>query len=485
MGRSNKVGYLFVFIVLIFTITTLTGCATNPVTGKSDFVMMSEEQELALGRQEHQKVMQQFKAVDDPELQAYVTRLGEELAAKSHRDNLVYHFTVLDTPMFNAFALPGGYIYITRGIMAHMVSESQLVGVLGHEIGHVTARHSVRRHASASLAGILGAVATAATGNRAVGDLSNILGGAAIAGYGRKHELEADRLGAEYLARTNYDPTEMIKTIEILKFHEEYETARAKAEGRQPQTYHLFSTHPRNDTRLQELIDETKQYQTGPARQPDDEAFLKRMDGLVYGHGEDQGVLRGNKFYHKDLDLFVEFPRDWRVENLSDRLLATSKTNDSIFQLRLQDLNKKQTPEQFLKQAFKRVDDGQTMRIDGEAAYSGVVSSQTPWGQKPTRAAAIFRDSKKVFIAQAASKTGLPGDAFFDTVESMRRLHSNEKKLARARHVKIIRARKGDTFAKLAKKSALTNYAEDQLRLINGLYPDGEPTPGQLIKIVQ
>ncbi len=485
MGRLSTRSYPVVFIALISALAALGGCATNPVTGKSNFVMMSEEQELALGRQEHQKVMQQFKAVDDPELQAYVTRLGEELAEKSHRNNLVYHFTVLDTPMFNAFALPGGYIYITRGIMANMVSETQLVGVLGHEIGHVTARHSVRRHASAQLAGVLGAVATVATGNRSVGDLSNILGGAAIAGYGRKHELEADSLGAEYLARTNFDPTEMVKTIEILKFHEDYEIARAKAEGRQPQTYHLFSSHPRNDKRLRELVNNAKQYQTGPTRQPDDEAFLKLMDGLTYGPSEEQGVLRGNKFYHKDLDLFIEFPQGWRVDNLPDRLLASSKSNDAIFQLRLQDLNKKQTPEQFLKQAFNKVNEGQSMNIDGEAAYSGVVSAQTPWGQKPTRVAAIFRDGKQVFIAQAAGKTALPRDAFFDTVESMRRLRRNEQKLASARHIKIIRAKSGDTFAKLAKESALTNYAEDQLRLINGLYPDGEPTPGQLIKIVK
>ena len=485
MGRTSASRYPFVFIIFIAALAALGGCATNPVTGKSNFVMMSEEQELALGRQEHQKVMQQFKAVDDPELQAYVTRIGEELAEQSHRNNLVYHFTVLDTPMFNAFALPGGYVYITRGIMANMVSETQLVGVLGHEIGHVTARHSVRRHASAQLAGILGAVATVATGNQSVGDLSNILGGAAIAGYGRKHELEADSLGAEYLARTSYDPTEMVKTIEILKFHEEYETARAKAEGRQPQTYHLFSSHPRNDQRLQELVNSAKQFQTGPTRQPDDDAFLRLMDGLTYGPSEDQGVLRGNKFYHKDLNLFVEFPKGWRVENLPDRLLATSKTNDAIFQLRLQDLNKKQTPEQFLKQAFKKVNEGQSMRIDGEAAYSGVVNTQTPWGQKPTRVAAIFRNGKQVFIAQAAGKAALPKNEFFDTVESMRKLNRDEEKLASARHIKIIRARSGDTFAKLATKSALTNYVEDQLRLINGLYPDGEPTPGQLIKIVK
>ena len=160
-------------------------------------------------------------------------------------------FTLLDSAQVNAFALPGGYVYITRGIMAYMNSEEELAGVLGHEIGHVTARHGVRQHGAQTAAGVIGVLATIATGSREVAQASNQLGGALVRGYGRKHELEADRLGAEYLALTNYDPEKMLDVVEILKDQEEFEIQRAREDGREPRVYHgVYSTHPSNDLRL-------------------------------------------------------------------------------------------------------------------------------------------------------------------------------------------------------------------------------------------
>jgi predicted Zn-dependent protease len=196
----------------------LSGCATNPVTGEQDIVLMTEEQEIELGRKSHIDILKQYTRYEDPQIQAMVNRLGQKLAAQSHRSNLNFTFTVLDSPEVNAFALPGGYVYITRGIMAYLNSEEELAGVLGHEIGHVTARHGVRQQTAQTASGVFGMIIAVATGDSNLAKAGNYAGAALVSGYGRSHELEADRLGAEYLARVNYDPESMLDVLGVLKY---------------------------------------------------------------------------------------------------------------------------------------------------------------------------------------------------------------------------------------------------------------------------
>ena len=251
-------------LTLLVLFTLLGGCAVNPVSGERDFVLMTERQEIAAGAQYHQEILKQYKVYDDPELQAYVNRIGQELARQSHRKDLTFHFTVLDSPQVNAFALPGGYIYITRGIMAYLNSEAELAGVLGHEIGHVTARHSVRQQSSSQVTGLLGGLLNVATGQDPAQGLFSQLSFALSQGYGRKHELEADRLGAEYLARIGYAPGNMIDVISVLKNQELFAKQKAQREGREVRGYHgLFSSHPKNDKRLREVIQAANRFRSG------------------------------------------------------------------------------------------------------------------------------------------------------------------------------------------------------------------------------
>ncbi len=184
--------YLTIYLVL-------TSCSVNPVTGKQDFVLISENEEIELGKRYHQQVLRLTPPYQDNELQAYVQRIGDSLASKSHRPNLFYRFTILDSPDINAFALPGGYIYINRGLMAYLSSEEELAAVLGHEIGHVTARHSVKQYSQSQLLGILSAAIEMNQG-RTIGNLANLASGALLSGYGREMELEADSLGAQYIS---------------------------------------------------------------------------------------------------------------------------------------------------------------------------------------------------------------------------------------------------------------------------------------------
>ncbi|MEE9551515.1 MAG: M48 family metalloprotease, partial [Gammaproteobacteria bacterium] len=292
------------FPLLLIFLSANYGCAANPATGQQDLVLMSEQKEIALGRKTHQQVLQQYIVYDDPELQTYVQKTGERLASNSHRNNLVYRFTVLDSKDVNAFALPGGYIYITRGLMAYLNSEAELAAVLGHEIGHVTARHSVRQYSTTQLANIGATLAAILIpGMNAVGNqLVQLFGTALLSGYGREHELEADRLGAEYLARTDYDPQAMLRVIRVLKNQELFETQLAKAEGREPRIYHgLFSTHPDNDTRLQGVIAHAGKFQKTQSSYTGREGFMEKIDGMVFGDNTREGILRGLKFYHPDL----------------------------------------------------------------------------------------------------------------------------------------------------------------------------------------
>ncbi len=461
---------------------TLAGCAANPVTGLPNLVLMSEQEEIALGKKTHEDVLKQYQVYEDPALQEMVNRLGQDLAKRSHRSDLEFTFTVLDSPQVNAFATPGGYIYITRGIMAYMSSEEELAGVLGHEIGHVTARHSVRQHSAQTFAG-LGSLGMALLfGNSAPTQLSAQLGQAVVSGYGRNHELEADRLGAEYLAEIGYDPEKMLGVVSLLKDQEEFEKQRAKDENRPARAYHgVFATHPRNDQRLKEVIRAAARFKRENPRYSDPEAFLRTMEGVTFGESEAQGILKGNLFYHKPLDLHIKFPSDWQVVNQPTQLVAIGPEKENAMLINLAKPTDADTAEQFLRDAFSEMEGG---RLLNGGAYTGVTEGETPFGDGAVRVAAKFH-GEHVLIFNAFSKSELPDQPLFETVESARTLTMEERKLSSNKQIKLIRAKSGDTFAALAKSSSLDNYAEDQLRLINGKFPDGEPVAGQLIKIIQ
>src|SRR5687767_1600 len=271
----------------------LASCATNPVTGKRDVAIISQKGEIEQGRKAHEQVIKFYGIYEDQALQDYVNELGQRLARNSHRPDLEWHFTVVDADDINAFALPGGYIYITRGIMAYLNSEAELAAVVGHEIGHVTARHSVRQQSQGLLTGILATGAAIFTGNRAIADLANIGGQALLRGYGREMELEADRLGAEYIAKSGYDPKAVIDVVGVLKNQEVFEIDRAREEGREPRIYHgVFSTHPSADQRLQQAVSVAENPSSNGGTRVGREEYLQRIQGMSFGSSKAQGIVR-------------------------------------------------------------------------------------------------------------------------------------------------------------------------------------------------
>lgn len=471
------------------------GCAVNPVTGQSDFVMMSEADEIKLGREANPEILKQYSGIyDDAALQSYVQNIGQSLVAVSHRSDLVYHFTVVDSPMVNAFALPGGYVYITRGLLAYLNSEAELAAVLGHEIGHVTARHSVRQISAARAAQIgysIGAILVPELQTQVAQDLFNTLGGALISGYGREHELEADRLGAEYLARDGYDPQAMIRVIRVLKNQEEFEKQLAAEEGREPRIYHgVFASHPDNDTRLQQVVASADALKSESTNHDDREGFLNQIDGLVFGDSEQQGIVREGVFYHRDLGIAFTFPPDWKIDNLPERLIAHPRSDDGLLQMMMQNVDRPYTPREFMtiKLKLSGLKQEEELSPSGLEGYTAVTRASTPFGRRDIRISVIFFEGHAfIFLGAAkdAKTAGKYDQEFLTAAKSFHPLEAKELPLAKALRIHLFRVQQGDNVEKIAEKSELSGHAVEQLRLLNAIYPDGKVIVGERFKTVQ
>lgn len=469
---------------------TLGACATNPATGGAEVVLMSEEDELEIGRELDRRIQAQEALLEDERLQRYVQEIGEKVAASSHRSDLIYRFRVIDRPQVNAFAIPGGYIYVYRGLLAYMNSEAELAAVLGHEIAHVTARHTVRQHRNATLASLLVNIIAVRSGTPYSGDIASLLGAAFLAGYGRDLELEADGLGAEYLARAGYETDAMLRVVGVLKYQEEYAKARAKAEGRDPVTYHgVFATHPKNDKRLQEVVAAARQAKETAQPFEGREQYLAMIDGMTYGFSEKEGIPRGNRFYHRKLNFSFAYPEGWLIENQSGRVLGYAPQGAAEIQLTVEDLNKRIPPGQFARERLNMGDlrEEKTFEVNGLTAYSalapkGVLSR---WN---ARLGIVYHEGR-AYVLWGEPKDGKEPAGFgvqFDaTLRSFHALRADEMEAAREWKIRLMKAGRDTRYPALAAQSPLGADAPALLRLINQHYPDGEPAAGETLKVIR
>ncbi|OEC36675.1 Putative Zn-dependent protease [Pseudomonas cuatrocienegasensis] len=473
-------------LVCVAALLVLAGCAVNPATGRNNFVMMSEQQELDLGQRYNQEIAKQNPRHANEALQAYVQQIGERVARASHRSQLDYRFTLVDSPDVNAFALPGGYIYIHRGLLAYLNSEAELAAVLGHEVGHVTARHSVQQQSQSTAWGLLGQAVAIGTGIGAAGDLTNALGGALVSGYGRDMELEADGLGAQYLARSGYDPQAMIGVVEVLKNQETFARDQAARRG-QPQPasgYHgLFDTHPDNDRRLQEVLGPARALATGQ-QLINREAFLKHLDGLPFGDSEATGVRRGQRFYHADLDFTLGFAPGWSLVNRPDALIIHSADQQAFVAMTLEDNAQRLAPEAFLRQrAGSSALQAGTRWTAGEfQGYTALLA-----GNPTRRVAAVVQGERAYLFVAVVRNAALQTQdrAFLEVIQSLRKMTAAERPLAQPQRLYLHRVKAGESMAVLARGSVLGEEAESRLRLLNNLYPAGEPRQGDWVKLVR
>ncbi len=294
------------FGLSVCLLLTLASCSRNPVTGKREVILMSKEQEIALGQQSHPAVVSSMGLYEDKKMQAFINEKGKAMAAISHRPDLPYEFHIVDSPVVNAFAVPGGFVYFTRGIMAHFNNEAEFAGVLGHEIGHITARHSARQQTS-QLFGTLGTIA----GMILVPELGEIAQqgvGVLLLSYSRAHESESDEIGVGYSSKIGYDAREMSKFFGTIK------RIQNKSGQSVPQ---FLSTHPDPGNRLTRVRELAQEYQKqNPAQyQIERERYLRLIDGMVFGEDPKQGFVENDMFYHPELKFQFPVPRGWQHQN--------------------------------------------------------------------------------------------------------------------------------------------------------------------------
>ncbi|HEU5294254.1 MAG TPA: M48 family metalloprotease [Burkholderiaceae bacterium] len=493
---------------LLLAVSLLAACGTqvvNPVTGKSERTVMDEQAEIAEGAKAHKEVLQEYGAYDNAKLQAYVNDLGQKLAAQSHRANLKWTFTVLDSKEINAFALPGGYVYVTRGIMAYLENEADLAGVMGHEIGHVTARHGAQRATRQQTAGIgviaatvLGAVLEAGGVGGATNIASQVSQSAAagyIASYSRDQESQADELGAEYLSRNRYDPQNMVDVIQVLKSQEQFAADMAKAEGRQvPSASNWLSSHPANDKRLADIKAFAAKYKAQAGGYADDgrARYLQAIDGMTFGDSREQGVARGRNFYHESLGIALTAPEGWQIDNTQEAIALVNGAGDAGLIVRLVPPKAGSTHDEVIKNVIKPTDGRSEKRtVHGLAAthFSGTYRNQQ--GQsRPVTVTLVTGPGDRIYWLQSVAKDAAAREraeaGLTEAESSFRALTAAERAAARPWNVQTVPYPRGG-FTELAKSSALpAARAEAALKLLNGVYGGStEPKAGQPVKVVR
>ena len=472
--------------------SALSGCATAPATGETIFTGgLSQEDEARLGREEHAKILKQFGgAYQDPAIETYVSSIGGLLAQTSELPNLKFTFTVLDTPIVNAFALPGGYVYITRGLLALADNEAEVAGVLAHEIGHVTARHSAQRYGQAMAAnlaavglGILfGGPATEAFGTAA---------GLALRGFSREQEFEADVLGVRYLARGGYDPGAMASFLGRLQAHSRLD-AELRGKPGKADSFNIMQTHPRTADRIQQAIQAAGAKVVAQPMTARD-LYLGKIDGLLYGDNPKQGFIRGREFAHPKLRFGYRVPPGFRLFNGAGQIVARGIEGGPKGAAIVVDQAPKPSGagmRAYLTQVWGKnlsLRKVEAITVNGMPAATGSTRMNTKNGPRDLRLLTLRYDAKTIyrmlFVTPPKLTAGL-SRPFRETTYSFRKLSAAEAAALMPLRLRIRRARPGDTPARLAEAMPFDDYRLPRFLVLNGLSEGSRLPTGAKVKVV-
>jgi predicted Zn-dependent protease len=483
-GRPAKAGRY----VILATLAANLSCATNPATGQRQLSFVSEEREIAMGQENDAEIRKEMGSYEDRALQDYITSVGMKLAMNSERPNLPWHFTVVDVPAINAFALPGGYIYITRGILPYLDDESQLAGVLGHEIGHVTARHSVNQQSKSTLAqiGLIGA-AIAAPGGQQLAQAGSVGLGALFLKYGRDDEAQADQLGVRYASRAGWDPAGIPRMLTTLGRIEEASDSKGVP--------NWLATHPPADDRVQRVQVAVREAESSAAATTkftsDHDGYLKRVDGIVWGDNPDQGIVRGSSFLHKGLRFAFDFPSGWTVENGQKEVVAKQPGGRSVMVLEPVPRPLGRTIDDIaiisMQNAGFRQIDGAPTTVNGVAGYLGTyVGALQSLGRVQARVLHLRHDRGVYLIAGLAPVDEYPQviGEFSKSLQSFRGLSPADAESLRPNRISVYTARSGDTWQTIAERESKGIIKASTLAIMNGHPVNDKPQPDERLKIV-
>lgn len=474
-------------VMVCLSLLGAVACATNPVTGEREFNLMSEQQEISIGRELDPEIRREMGVYPDRELQQYVEDIGLKLARASQRPDLPWHFTVVDATAVNAFALPGGYIYITRGLLAYLHDEAELAGVLGHEIGHVTARHAARQYSRATGANVgLTALSIFFPGARPVGDLAGLGAGLLFLKYGRNDELQADRLGAGYSASSGWEPRGVPDLLTTLG------RIDALADRRGVPSY--LATHPDPLDRVERIRPVVAELESGRADAGwvvNETGLQRRLEGLVFGDNPREGVLRGREFVHPDLRFSIAFPPGWEVTNTAEQVVAKQPGENAYVLLDLVQQPRGRTLEEVAvanmrSTGFRQVEGGPTT-VNGLPAFIGSFQGSLQQVGAVRARVAFIESDRRIFRI-----IGFAPTARFDQVtvpisetqRSFRALTTREAADVKPNRLAFYTVRSGDTWQSIAEGPSGGNVRAATLAIMNGRDVNEQPLSGDRIKIV-
>lgn len=481
---------------------SIAACAPGaPPSGQPDTVSARGSSDNRTGAQNHPKILQEFGGeVSDRALRQYVDGIGRRLVAQSEQPNAKWTFTVLDSPVVNAFALPGGYVYVTRGLVALANSEAELAGVIGHEMGHVTADHSGDRRSTAGavqfgLLGlqILGAVAgLSGQSLNALGQVGATAGQGYLASYSRTQEYEADQLGVRYLARAGYDPEAQADFLASLQAETELQ-AKIAGGSYNPNRVDFFSTHPATAERVREAIRsaglEQPQGRT-PRNRP---RFLRQIEGMTYGDSADQGVVDGRTFTHPQLRFQFTVPSGFRIQNAATEVTAAGPNGSGV--IFSGDRHGGGSMDAYIARTWAptiaqgtrvgRLDNLRRLTINGLPAASATLPAEINGDVYLLRMTAIQKDQTvyRFLGLQPQGRDGL-GDSMDRAAASFRNITAAQARAVKPSRIVIHEVRRGETVAELARQTPFSDFKEERFRVLNGLGPREAVQPGDLVKLV-
>jgi predicted Zn-dependent protease len=461
----------------------MAGCATNPATGQKQISLVSSGQELEMGRQADPAIIAEYGLYQDRDLSSYVDSIGQALGRVSHLPSLKWHFRLLDSPVVNAFALPGGYIYITRGIVANLNSEAQLAGVIGHEIGHVTARHSAQQVTNQQLAQV-GLIASmiAFKGAREYGGLAAQGLGLLFLKYSRDHETQADELGVQYSVKARYDPRQIPPTYDMLK--RIGERSGSSLPG-------FLSTHPdpgNREVRTRELA-EASISGTGSNLVVRANEYRNRIDGIIYGDDPRQGYFENSRFYHPQLRFQMIFPNGWQTQNSPSAVFAQNEQLQAVMRMTLgTTTNRSTTPAEYVDSLRARGEvvsaSGRTEQLRDFPAWVGTIVIQTQEGQANVIAGFVRIAPGQFLELVGQSKGGAANDQITSSIRSVAALTEPDKLNVTPDRLVVKRAPRTAVFSELWSQMGPMAIGVEDGAITNGVRASTTIQAGTPIKTV-
>jgi predicted Zn-dependent protease len=436
----------------------------------------------------HQEMLASIGVYDDPELTAYLEGLVEEIVSVSEMAGERFTFTLLDSADLNAFATADNYVYMNRGLLNYIDNEAQVVSVLAHEVGHITQRHVDFMPVAAGSAKFITWLAAALSGSQEVMEAGMAYANSLIKGHGRDNELQADEAAARYMVQLGYDPDEMLEMLGTMKDLEILMKERAAQKGAPRRSYHgIFSTHPRNDMRLRSAVSKAKALDSTATRDAGEARYREMTEGMVWGENFKEKEAKPERWADMQLRVRFDFPDGWTHQTDAQEKAVSGQPADGRAQLGMQpQARTPQTPEEYLYNYLKidQLRDGREIFPARLKGYTGILPGTD--GKPDSRIAVVYyKLNAYVFVGEVQS----PGDfeafdkLFLASIDTFRPVSNREIEGRKPKTVHYVKATEHTTFDALGEHFDMDPFEVQDLRLINGYYPTGEPKPGEWIRI--